>query len=134
VLDVGQQQLLVLLLVREAEFDQRRVQRIREQRRHLLVDVRAPIADFGDARARQHPARWTRMARSRAFVIGVEEIAVGWVVDVVGVVERHEDEILEEPGHMRAMPFGRADIGHRLDGLVFGRESRRERLGSGPDG
>ena len=48
------------------------------------------------------------------------------VEDPVGGIEPAEDESLEEPGGMRQMPLGRADIGHRLDRLVFGRQARRE--------
>jgi hypothetical protein len=51
VLDVGQQQLLVLLLVGDAELDQRGMRRIGQQRLHRLVDVRAPGGDLVERRA-----------------------------------------------------------------------------------
>jgi hypothetical protein len=33
---------------------------------------------------------------------------------------------------MRAMPFGRAGVGHRLDDLILGRQQRCAALGLGP--
>jgi hypothetical protein len=57
VLDVGQQQLLVLLLVRDAELDQRRCAGSAAAAASL-VDVRAPGRDLGERRPRQHAAMW----------------------------------------------------------------------------
>ena len=39
-----------------------------------------------------------------------------------------EKEGFEEPAGVGEMPFGRADIRHRLDGLVFRRETAGERF------
>ena len=47
---------------------------------------------------------------------------------------RTQDEGLEEPGHMRAMPLGRARVGHRLDDLILGRQKSRAALGLGAHG
>ena len=41
--------------------------------------------------------------------------------------EGFEHEALEEPGHVREMPLGRADVGHRLHDRVLGRERLDER-------
>jgi hypothetical protein len=51
VLDVGQQQFLVLLLVGDAKLDQCGVRRVAEQRPHRPVDVRAPVGDLVERRA-----------------------------------------------------------------------------------
>jgi hypothetical protein len=63
VLDVGQQQLLVLLLVGQAELDQRASSAPVEQRRHRRVDMRAPRQRLVERRARSIPAR-ARVARA----------------------------------------------------------------------
>ena len=46
---------------------------------------------------------------------------------------RVQQELLEKPGGMRAVPFGRAGIRHRLDDLVLGRQRRGESFGMRPD-
>ena len=45
-----------------------------------------------------------------------------------------EQELLEEPGGMGAVPFRRAGVRHRLDQLVFGRQRRGPALGLVADG
>src|SRR3546814_2601203 len=66
-LDVGEQQFLMLLLVMDAEGDER--QRGRRQAGqgalHRGIDMRAPDADFVERRARQQAALRARMARDR---------------------------------------------------------------------
>ncbi len=43
---------------------------------------------------------------------------------------RLQDKRLEKPAHMRQMPPGRADVGHRLDDVVFCFERLAEPLGT----
>ena len=71
---VGEQQLLVLLLVLQTELDQsgRLVRRMRQQPQHRGIDVAAERADAFGGRARQQPAVGTRVTRTNGLVIGVE--------------------------------------------------------------
>jgi hypothetical protein len=45
-----------------------------------------------------------------------------------------EQELLEEPGGVGAVPFRRARIGHRLDQLILRRERRGTTFGLAADG
>src|SRR5262249_8131960 len=49
--------------------------------------------------------------------------------DAISWVMRLNQKRLEEPGRMRAMPFGRTGVRHRLDCLVLRRQRRRAALG-----
>ena len=44
-----------------------------------------------------------------------------------------EQELLEEPGGMGAMPFGRTGVRHGLDRLVLGAQRRGPALGLATD-
>ena len=130
VLDVGEQQLLVLLLVVEAERDKEgdlvggaSV----EQALHSDVDVLPVVGDLGDARAGDDAALVPRLPVPDSVVVRVEQVAERIVVEAVAAVLRREDEGLEEPGRVRPVPLRRARVGHRLHGLVFGRQRRRQR-------
>ncbi len=135
-LDVHEDQLLVLLLMVKAELDQRRrfspgdgVQG-GDELRHRCVDMGAISPDLGDAGARDEAALGPRMARAHRLVIGIEEIGVSRIENAIAGEVRRQQEGLEEPAGMGAMPLGRADIGHRLDRLVFGRERFSEGVGA----
>ena len=132
---VGQQQLLVLLLVGQAETEETDEfgVRIAQERADRLVDVGAVGADLGRGRPGHQAPGGTRMPLAEALIVRVEQ-----VVEVV--VERGEvrqaaaqDEALEEPGRVGAMPFGRARIVHRLDRLILRRQVRTDELGACPD-
>jgi hypothetical protein len=58
----------------------------------------------------------------------------GRIEDPVAGVEGPEDKRLEKPAGVRQMPFGRADIGHRLDRLVLGGQVGGETFGVAADG
>ena len=138
---VGDQQLLVLLFVLEAKRDQvgdgcvgDGCGRIGEERDHGGIDMRAIAGDFRDGRAGQQAAPGPWVAGADCFVIGVEkegEIAVEH--PVAGGV-RDQNELFEEPGGVRAMPFRGARIGHGLHALIFGTELRGQALGMVADG
>ena len=128
--NVGQQQLLMLLLVMHAEFEKWRDVRVLLRARgedfaQALVDMRAIGEHFLDGRAREQAALGTRMTRPLALVIGIEEVGKALVE---GTKARHarEDERLEEPRRMREVPLRRARVIHGLDRLVLGREQRGE--------
>jgi hypothetical protein len=125
-LEVGEHQLLVLLLVMQAERDQR-LQRFVlaarcEQRADAAVHLAPPGLHLHQRGPGQQAALRARMARADAVVVRIEEIAVGRVERGKVLLVRFEHEGLEEPGRVREMPFGGARVGHRLCAAVLGRE------------
>jgi hypothetical protein len=69
------------------------------------------------------------MARTGRDIIRIEQKREAFIEDAIGRVVRLNQKRLEEPGGVRAMPFGRAGVRHRLDCLVLGGERRRASLG-----
>ena len=136
--NVGDQQFLVLLLVMQADFENLEHAR-RVRRRHgldqpldRLVDMGTIAGDILAVRAGDQAALRARMARAGGDVIGVEQEGKALVENRVGRVVRHKQELLEKPGDMGAVPFGRRGIRHRLHDLVFRRQMRGARLGFRP--
>ena len=133
--DVGQHQFLMLLLVIEADFDQRRERPQRvlaglvEEFHHGGVDMPAVGGDLVGARTGQMAALVAGVARAGADIVGIEQIGVIGVKRLVARAVLAEQELLEEPGGMGAVPFRRARVRHRLDQLVLGRQRRGAALG-----
>src|SRR5690606_24860434 len=71
--------------------------------------------------------------RAHGVVVGVEQMAEGFVPEPVAWREGVQDELFEEPGRVREMPFRRARVGHRLHDVVLDRERLAERARPGPD-
>jgi hypothetical protein len=130
---VGQQQLLMLLLVLQAELDERRRvrRRVAQQRRDARVDVGAPGTHLGERGPRHQPALGPRMARTDPFVVAVVEHTIGRMERREARLEALEHEGLEEPGHMREVPLGRARVGHRLHLGIGLRQRLGQREGGG---
>src|SRR5262245_5948971 len=72
------------------------------------------------------------MARTGGDVIGIEQECKSGIVRTIGRGVRRQDELLEEPGGMGAMPFDRAGVRHRLYELVLRRQRRGAPLGFRP--
>ena len=66
-------------------------------------------------------------------VIGIEQKGVVGVEGLVALAVLAEQELLEEPGGMGAVPFGRTGVRHRLDQLVLGTQGSGPALGLVPD-
>ncbi|MNP16199.1 hypothetical protein D3C76_1085860 [compost metagenome] len=134
VLDVHEQQLLVLLLVLQAQLDAARdLPRVLGRRRgeqfaHGPVDMRAEGHHLGHPGSRDQPPPRAGEGRAVGFVVGVEQVVVERFRRAVAGQEGLEDEGLEEPGDMRQVPFRRADVGHALDHMVLGAERGADRL------
>ncbi len=128
--DVGDQQFLVLLLVMQADFENRKhgfgfvCRHLLDQPLDRRIDIDAIAGDVLGVRPRDQPALRTRVARTGGDVIGVEQERKALVEDLVRRIVRQQQELLEKPGDMRAMPLGRAGVGHRLHDLVLGRQMR----------
>ena len=138
--DVGQHQLLMLLLVVEADLEDRddalekRLVGRLDERLDGRVHVGTVGGDLLRVGTRDEPSPRTLVTRPRGDVIGIEEIAETGVEHLVARLVRPEQELLEEPGRMGAMPFRRARIRHRLDDLVLRRQRRRAALRLAADG
>ena len=136
--NVGHQQFLVLLFVMQPDLENLEHAR-RVRRRHGLdqpldgfIDMGAIAGDILTVRAGDQAALRARMARTGGDVIRVEQEGKAFIEDTVGRVVRHKQELLEKPGDMGAVPFGRRGIRHRLHDLVFRRQMRGARLGFRP--
>ena len=130
----------MLLLVVEADLDQRHqpgegvLAGGLEEFHDGRVDMPAIGGDFIGARAGQMAALVAGMAGAGADVIGIEQEGVVGVEDLIALAMLAEQELLEEPGGMGAVPLRRAGVRHRLDQLVLGAQRRGPALGLVPDG
>ncbi len=115
-LEIGEQQLLMLLFMIEPEREQVGAA-LRDQWhgvQHGLVDAAAIVDHVGEAGPRQQAALGPRMARAFRFIIAVEQERPALVVQLVAGNMVAQDERLEKPGEMRKMPFGGGRVRHRL--------------------
>src|SRR5439155_8824935 len=94
-----------------------------------LADGRAVREHVDDGRARQCPARGAVELRAHAVVVRVEQHRVALVERAIVSQPHAQHEGLEEPRDVGEMPFGRADIGHRLDDIVLDGQRLAEALG-----
>ena len=125
VLDVGEDELLMLLLVMQPELDDLRG---RVDLGHALVDVRAVAHHLVDGRSRQKAARRAIPARADGLVVRVEQVVIARVERLVAGARR-QHEGLEEPGRVRQVPFDRATVGHRLRDEILDGEATTKLLG-----
>ena len=120
----------MLLLVMDADLeDARHLGQLRivgagEQAFYSLVDMGAKRGDLFAIRPRDEPALGPRVARPSRHIVRVEEIGEPLIEDAIAGKMRPQEKLLEEPGRMRAVPLGRARIGHRLHHLILGAQGR----------
>src|SRR5260221_5770070 len=130
-LRVREDELLVLLLVMQAQFDQPVGLRGKavggEQAEYGLVHMTAIREHFFETRARQEAPVRTRVAIADAVVGGVEQDPVLRRENAVTRLVRNQDESLEEPRRVREVPFHRTRVGHRLERAILHGKRRRER-------
>ncbi len=121
--DIGEKELLVLLLMIQTDLDDRnklaQVLGRFNQRTDRGIDVRAIRANFGSSRPGDQTALRPRLPRSGLHVIRIEQISESLVKHAIAGSERTKQELLEKPGDVSPMPFGRTRIRHRLDNLIF---------------
>ena len=123
--NVGDEQLLVLLLVMQADFDDRKdpvtapcIRRC-DQPLDRLVDMDTIGRHFARIRPRNEAALRTRVPRTGGDIIGIEQEGEALVEHAIIRQMRHKQKLFEEPGRVRAMPFRRARIRHRLHDLIL---------------
>ena len=100
-----------------------------DQRTHRGIDVSAIVGNFAGIGPGDKPALRARLPRPRRDVIGIEQIGKALIERFVIRRKRTQQKLLEKPGRVRPMPFGRAGVRHRLDDLILGRQQRRAPLG-----
>src|SRR6185436_15424169 len=139
VLHLGDQQLLVLLLVldagehQETEPLQLRIGGGADQLLQARVDRLAEREDLVVARPGDEAAVVAPDARPQGLVIGVEDVFEAGVVLAVEA-ERLQDVLGEEPGGVPEVPPRRADVGHGLDAVVLGAQRTAELEAQSPGG
>ncbi len=115
---IGEQQFLMLLLVVQPKLEQRGRGGLARQTLQRRIDMGAKGQNLFERRPGEQAALRARVAWPNGVVIRVEEIAEGRIEHAVTRQMRREDELLEKPGGVRQMPFGRAGVGHGLHGAV----------------
>ncbi len=105
-----------------------------EEFHHGGVDMPAIGGDLVGAGTGQMAALVAGVPRSGADIIGIEQEGVVGVKRLVALAVFAEQELLEEPGGMGAVPFRRAGVRHRLDQLILRRQRRGPALGLVSDG
>jgi len=124
--DVGPHQFLMLLLVVETNLDQRRdrgqlvVAGFTEEFHDRRIDATAIGGDLLSGGPCQIAAPVPGMTGACADVIGIEQEGVVGVVGHISLAVLAQQELLEKPGGMGAVPFGRACVRHGLDQLILG--------------
>ncbi len=125
----------MLLLVVEADLHQRRdrgqlvLRGLMEEFHDRCVDMAPVGGDFIGAGPGQMAALVTGVPGAGADIVGIEQEGI---VGMKGLVSRAvfaEQELLEEPGGMGAVPFRRARVRHRLDQLILRRQRGGAALG-----
>ena len=126
---IGQQQLLVLLLVVQTQFNQGQGLRVQacgmaQKVLHRCIDVLAKRHHLIQARACEQAAFWSGMARPQCFVIGVEQKRKCLIKDLIVLRKRLENQAFKEPTGVGQVPFGGAGVWHGLNTLVLGAQWR----------
>ena len=129
--DVGQQQLLMLLFMLQAERHDRAQLRVAgmgaQQRLNALVNV-APVLQYLAQRgARQQAATRSRVLVADRVVVGVEQHPKGRMKRQEAAFALLQYKGFKKPGRVGQVPLGRTGIGHRLHAAVFGRQRRHQR-------
>ncbi len=129
-LDVGNDQLLVLLLVIASQLNQpQRFLRHIAGAQHLqdvLIHVAAISHHFVQAGTRKCIAQRFFRLRSQRVVIGIEERLEAPIERPVSGHMLGKDKGLEEPARVRQMPLGGTGVGAGLHHLVFGAQRRSQ--------
>src|SRR5712692_7547982 len=136
--DVGEEELLMLLLVMKPDLENTR--HLRQPRLldggdealDRFVDVRPERGDVSAIRSRDEPALGSRVARAGGHVIRVEEIGEPFVEDPIAGKPRHQQELLQEPGAARtarkaARQMTRASFGGACGTVAVSPSSRLRR-------
>ncbi len=139
VFDIGHEQFLMLLLMMQADRENRLdlIEQLFvgafEQFLNVGID-RAPKAiSFRHRRPRDESSQIAPVHVARSVIIGIKKVGVFRNFRLVARHPDFQNESLEEPARVREMPFGRADVRHRLHDVIFRLERRAEAFREFPD-
>jgi hypothetical protein len=129
----------VLLFVIDAQLD--RESKLADLARRSLVEktfhrpihVTAVIEHLSNGRPREQSSLRLRVAIPGGVVVRIENVRVAPIECFVARKAGAEDKRLEEPARMGEVPLGRADLGHRLNDVIFNLERFAEKLGGETD-
>src|SRR5437016_105824 len=110
--DIGEQQLLMLLLMMQTDLNDRSklgqiIYRF-DQPHHCGVDVTTVGSDFIGAWSCDQTPLLACVARPDRYIIGIVQIGETFIEDAITFCMRPQQELLEKPRDMCAMPFGGA--------------------------
>src|SRR5262245_862142 len=138
-LDVGDQQFLVLLLMMKTE-NQDRLDLIEQffvRTRKQIVDMRidrcAVALRFADCRARNQAAQIAPVHVSGSVVVRIKKIGVLGNFSAITRTKLFQDKGLEKPRRVSKVPLRRTDVRHRLHNAIFRLETCTERVGEVPN-
>ncbi len=129
---IGQHQLLMLLLVMDAEFDEAQcpgrlaVCAAIEKRIQRRIDMPAVANYLVMARPGEQAALRPGVARAGGFVVGIEAIAETVIEYAIGGIVGLQHHLFEEPGRVRQVPLRRTGVLHGLHDLIFLGERLRD--------
>jgi len=92
----------------------------------MRIDRRAIAARFFYSRARDQTAQIAPVHVAGRIIVGIEEVGVLRNFGAITRKEFFQDKRLEKPCGMGEVPFGWADVRHRLHDTIFGLEIRAE--------
>ena len=131
VLDIGQKQFLVLLLMIQTKLNECRDLRISpcvvEQFVDGGIDVSPVIHDLFDQWPCQQSALGALMHLTGSVIIGIEQVMIVIIEALIVTQMGYEHEALEKPGRVRHVPLGRAYIRHALYDIVLWRQVSAQR-------
>ena len=133
---VHQEQLLMLLVVVQAQLEKIALKTARRARcqpgGHAAVDL-APIGqDLVHRRTGDQAAPGARHPLAQGLVVGVEQLLEARIDRLIIRVGR-QDHGLEKPAGVGQVPFAGAAVGHGLGRQVLGRQAFRQGGHCGPD-
>ena len=134
-LDVGQQQFLVLLLMLQPQCDELQqfvlcsLVRACQQIQHARINLSPPGQHLRQRGAADKAPIGARILVANAVVITVEQNAEAGIKGFETRLKPFQHKSFEKPGHMGQMPLGRAGVGHGLKLAVLGAQRLRQPFG-----
>src|SRR6266487_1932215 len=139
VLDIGDEQFLMLLLMMNSENENRFdfIEQLFVCAGQQIVDMRidrcAITLCFPHCRTRDQSAQVAPVHVAGGVVVRIKKISVLRDFGAITRTEFFKDKRLEKPRRMREVPFCRTYVGHRLDDIIFRFETCAQTAGEVSD-
>src|SRR6185503_19107720 len=118
-LDVGEQELLMLLLVMKSERDRVVLIEVLEKLEHVLVDITAILEYLLDGRSSHETALRTTVSLASLNVVRVEEVRVPRIERHIMRIPLPQNERLEKPARVSQVPLRRTYVGHGAHDVIL---------------